>query len=99
MKNKLTDVHFKGDQKPEPSNLEKLSHRTNNQLNTTPIDLGLREVETSQYFVVKVNGTPVSKPLHTRMLAEQHLLSLPVESQHTAEIITVNRNGQELLLG
>ena len=58
----------------------------------------LQEVDEVK-FVVKVNGVVVSVPFTSRMIAEQHISSLPVEQQPLAEVVTVTASGQQVLLG
>jgi hypothetical protein len=50
-------------------------------------------------YVIKVNGTTVSIPFATKMLAEQFIASLPKEQQPIAEVVPVTNEGKELLLG
>jgi hypothetical protein len=53
----------------------------------------------NQRFVVKVNGTVVSATYATQQLAAQHLSGLPEATQMIAEIVQVDMNGNEMLLG
>lgn len=55
--------------------------------------------ETRMFYVVMVNGIQVSQQFEERMLAEMEKGKLPPEKQELAEIITVTKQGQRLLLG
>ena len=50
-------------------------------------------------YVIKVRGQIVSIPFASRPLAESHIQKLPMSDQPIAEIVLIDCNGKELLLG
>lgn len=53
----------------------------------------------AMYYAVFVNGRPVSSNFSERFYAEQHKQTLPVDQQRLAEVLPVDANGRQLLLG
>jgi hypothetical protein len=51
------------------------------------------------YYVLTVNGTPVSAKFTNAMLAEAQRNNLPAEQQNMAVVETVTDEGKQLLLG
>jgi hypothetical protein len=51
------------------------------------------------YYAVMVEGRPVSMNFSERFAAEQFKLTLPAEQQKLAEVLPVDANGRQLLLG
>jgi hypothetical protein len=51
------------------------------------------------YFVVQVNGVPVSTRFSERMMAEMAKSNLPEEQKMIAEVVPVTTDGKQVLLG
>jgi beta-galactosidase/beta-glucuronidase len=51
------------------------------------------------YYVVRVNGQPVSGQKNSRMVAEMEIQHLPPDQQALAEVVAVTAEGKELLFG
>jgi len=51
------------------------------------------------YYVVKVNGVPVSTTFTERMMAEMAKNNLPEEQKMIAEVVPVTTEGKQVLLG
>lgn len=55
--------------------------------------------DTVMYYAIAVNGKVVSAKFSDRGAAEQARTSLPVEQQNIAEVVTVDSESRQLLLG
>jgi len=55
--------------------------------------------DTPLRYVIKINGVVVSIPFTSKLLAEGHIQNLPLEQQPIAEVVPVDDQGRELLLG
>lgn len=51
------------------------------------------------YYVVRVNGAPITQPVASLQLAEMEKMKLPNEQQQLAEVVPVNASGQQMLFG
>jgi len=51
------------------------------------------------YYVVQVNGIPVSTRFNERMMAEMAKNGLPEEQKMIAEVVPVTTDGKQVLLG
>lgn len=54
---------------------------------------------TTVYYAVMVEGRPVSPNFSDSFAAEQFKLSLPEHQKKLAEVLPVDANGRQLLLG
>ena len=59
----------------------------------------LRNGADEVFYVVKVNGVPVSGKIADRAVAETVKIQLPAEQQSMAIVETVTQSGQTVLLG
>ena len=59
----------------------------------------LMDDQSAIFYVVRVNGQDKSGKLTSQMLAEMAKSKLTEEEQMIAEVVPVNSNGQQLLLG
>lgn len=52
-----------------------------------------------EYYIIKVNGKPVSPRYGSRLIAESERLKLDEPQRSVAEIVPVTEDGKDILFG
>ena len=61
--------------------------------------MNLYNDDSKVFYVIKVNGVPVSGVFENATIAEFEKTKLPSETQELAEVVAVTKDGKQVLFG